>query len=316
MEDNNKIGFFKRMAIAIAKPKEYEKLSRQKTRNTIGTISLLALLQTLVLVGFIIFLGYNLITILDEAIKQIPEFSFSNQGLTIQSETPYIYKAEDNSILVVVDSNINMEEVKNNYSLDIFSVTNYILISNDKIELRSTDKKDYFEFSQLEPNKVYTKQSIVDIGKNALNSTTFKVICVIVGIIIWLYFVIAIIFMGLIYSVIAIIVASIEKKKIGYKRLYNISVYAQVTTIFLSIIQLLTLILIPMWSILRSIIICIYIIFGIKGCISDDDKQITTKIEDIEEVNESKEEQKDEDNEQKKQVEDEQIVDDENKGEN
>lgn len=319
MEENKKIGFFKRIAIAIAKPKEYDKLSRQKTRNTIGTITLIALLQTLVLAGLIIFLGYNLISILDEQIKLIPDFSISNQGLTIQMEAPYIYKAEDNSTLVVIDSNMTMEEIKNNYSSDIFSATDYILISNDQLSIRTADNKDYFEFSQLEPDKVYTKQSVIDIYKNALNSTTFKVICVIIALIIWVYFIIANIFMGLIYSVIAIIVANIEKKKISYKRLYNISVYAQVTTIFLSIIQLLTFIVIPMWSVIKSIIICIYIIFGIKNCIGDEDKEITAKIEDVEEIKESKEEQTEQSNEvqdETKQVENEEVVDDENKGEN
>lgn len=283
MEENKKIGFFKRIAIAISRPKEYDKLSRQKTRNTIGTITLLALLQTLVIAGLLIFLGYNIITILDEPIKQIPDFSLSNQGLTIQMEAPYIYKSEDSSTLVVIDSAINMEQIKNDYSLDIFSVTNYILISNNQIEIRNADKKDYFEFSKLAPDKIYTKQSVIDICKNALNSTTFKLICVVIALIIWVYITIVNIFMGLIYSVIAIIVASIERKKISYKRLYNISVYAQVTTIFLSIIQVLTLILIPMWSVIRSIIICIYIVFGIKNCTDDDDKNITIKIEDAEE---------------------------------
>ena len=58
-------------------------------------------------------------------------------------------------------------------------------------------------------------------------------------------------------SVIAIIVTNIEKKKINYKRLYNISIYAQVTTILLSIIQLLTFIVIPFWGAVKSIIISV-----------------------------------------------------------
>ena len=325
MEENNKIGFFKRMAIAIAKPKEYDKLSKQRTRNTILTIVILSVIQTLVLFGLLIFLGSSLISILDEKTKIIPDFTLSNQGLTVQMESPFVYKTEDNTILVIVDSAINMEEIKNNYSSDIFSATDYILISNDQLVVRTATQKDYFEFSQLPEEKIYTKQSVIELYHNALNSIVFKVICVVIAIMICIYFIIANIFMGLIYSVIAIIVTNIEKKKINYKRLYNISIYAQVTTILLSMIQLLTFIVIPFWGAVKSIIICLYIIFGIKGCKEDDDtkedKKIIGEVEKVVDIENNKKEEEsnkkvEQDNEEETKDVESNEVDEENKGEN
>lgn len=283
MEKVEKIGFFKRLFIAIFKPSEYDKLSTQKTRKAIGTIVGLSFLQTIVLIALLVLMIMNLSSVVIQKIALIPDFTVSKDGLNMQMEAPIVYKTEDSLGLIIIDSNKTIEELKKQYSSDIFSATDYILIAKDEAIARSATKKENLNYSEILENKVFTKQQIIDECKKAMSTTEFKttiiIIAIIIVLIIFLYFIISNIINALIFSVIALIVCNIQNKKIRYKRLFNISVYATVTTIILSILQIATFIIIPYYIFIKAIIVTVYIIYGIKNCKNDGENIIDSKVQ-------------------------------------
>ncbi len=296
MEKVEKIGFFKRLFISIFKPNQYDKLSKQKTRRAIGTIVGLSFLQTIAIIALLAFMIITLSSLAIEKIALIPEFTISKDGLNMQMEAPIVYKTEDSLGFIVIDSNKTLEELKTDYSSDIFSATDYLIIAKDEIIVRSATEKENLNYGEVLGEESFTKQQIIDECKKVIDSQEFKtimiVVAIIVSLILFVYFIISNIIIALIYSLIALIISNIQNKKIRYKRLFNISVYATVTAIILSIVQTATFIFIPFYGLIKTIIEIIYLVFGIKNCKNDGEDIINNNdniIDSNVEVNDIKE---------------------------
>lgn len=262
-ESKEKIGFFRRLGIAIARPREYSKLANQSVANTIGTFFIVALVQVIALMVLMVLIFNFILGIAEEYIPQIPEFTISNGQLTIEQSEPIIYETDQNELLLIVDSNTVIQDAKNQYANEIYGSGEYMLIAKDGIETRQGTSLQTLYFKDL-GNQEYTKDNLVEFF-NVYIKGFFKTVFLVAMFIFLLMFIyIGKLIGGLIFSILGWIIANIQGKKLSFSQLFNISMYAGVTTTLMFLLGGFMFSFIPMWMGTKLVIITLYIIFAIN----------------------------------------------------
>lgn len=275
-EKVEKVGFFKRLGIAIARPKQYSKLANQSILNTVGTFFVVSLVQVIVVMLLIVMLVNAAVKIGDEYIPQIPEFTISNGILTLQDNEPIILS--DDQTLFILDANIFIEDVQNTYSNDVFSVTQYIAIVKDGVAIKQGEVIEKYDFKEF-ITEDYSKSSLMEFYEVYIKGFFKDVFLVTMFIFLFLLIFIGKLFGGIMFSIFGFIVSKIQNKSISFKQLFNISMYAGVLTTLMFILGGFMFVFIPMWIGIKSVIIAIYIIVAIKHLPKDENKNDNVNFE-------------------------------------
>lgn len=270
-ETKEKVGFFKRLGIAIARPREYGKLANQSVGNTIGTFFIVTLVQVIILMILIILLVNFVIGLGDKYIPQIPEFTITDGQLVTENKEPMIYKTEGSEMLFILDANIVLDEIQSTYANEIFASGEYMAIVKDGLIMREGTTVQSLTFEKM-TNDVYTKSNLLefyDLYIKGFFKTAFLIsMFIFLTIVIFTCKLIG----GLIFGLFGWFVASIQDKKLSFAKLFNIAMYAGVTTALMFILGGFILFIIPMWTGVKFVIISLYIIFAIKNIPSDTEK--------------------------------------------
>lgn len=281
MEENKeKVGFFKRLGIAVARPKEYGKLANQKVGNTIGTFFVVSLVETILLMILVVLLINAAIAVIDNVIPTIPDFNITNGQLSINNSEPIRQLDEQTQTLIIVDTNITLDQVQDTYADDVFKVMGYMAITKDGIIVKqeTSTQTQYFEQIGFD----FDKSQLVQFYEGYIkeNFKTILIITLFIFMLVGIF--IGKLIGGLMFGVFAWLIASIQNKKLSFKKLFNIAMYAGVTTTLMFIFGGFILIVFPVWTGIKLVIISLYIIFAIKHIPSEDDNNnnvIETKIE-------------------------------------
>ncbi len=270
-ETKEKVGFFRRLGIAIARPREYGKLANQSIGNTVGTFFIVTLIQVAFLMVLITLL-FNFVTgIADKYIPQIPEFTITNGQLTTESKEPLIYKTEGNEMLFILDANIAVSELQTQYANEIFGSGEYMIIAKDGLTMREGTTTQTLYFDKI-VNDVYTKSNLIEFYDVYIKGFFKTVFLISMFIFLTIFIFVGKLIGGLIFGVLGLIVASMQNKKLSFAKLFNIAMYAGVTTTLMFLLGGFMFFFVPMWTGAKLVIITLYIIFAIKGIPSDEEK--------------------------------------------
>ena len=275
-EKKEKVGFFKRLGIGIASPKQYSRLANQSVLNTVGTFFIVSLIQVIVVMLLVVMLVNAAVKIADEYIPQIPEFAISNGELTLQDNTPIMLKEADT--LFIVDSNILLDQVQDTYSNDVFSVTQYIAIAKDGFALKQGETLDRYQFSEF-IKEDYTRSDLMEFYESYVKGFFKDVFLVTMFIFLFLLIFIGKIFGGIMFSIFGFIVSKIQDKNVSFKQLFNISMYAGMLPTLMFLLGGFMFVIIPTWIGIKYVIISIYIIIAIKHLPEDENKNDNVTFE-------------------------------------
>lgn len=276
--NQEKVGFFRRLGIAVARPKEYGKLANKSVGNTIGTFFVISLVETILLMILVVLLVNAAIAVVDNMIPSIPDFSITDGQLSINNSEPIRQLDEQSQTLIIVDTDITLNEVQDKYAEDVFKVMGYMAITKDGmiIKQETATQTQYFEEFGID----FNKEQAVDFYESYIKGT-FKT-AFIITVFLFMIFGIFIgkLLGGIIFGVFGLLIASMQNKRLSFGKLFNIAMYATVTTTLMFIFGGFIFVFFPVWTGIKLVIISLYIIFAIKHIPSDDDNNvIEQKIE-------------------------------------
>lgn len=185
MENQEKIGFFKRIGIAMTNPKDYHKIAKQSAGKSIGIYFIISIIYAIVIMSVLFFFCKTFSLMAKEYITNLPEFSISKNGFIAQMEKPIQFYDNTSGALIYIDSNTTLEEIKNINVDKIYSSNAYVLIGTDAFSVKSTEdiismtfielfEKDEMNDSQNE----YLQQSDIETdqihGEQIINENDFN----------------------------------------------------------------------------------------------------------------------------------------------
>ncbi|MBE5821135.1 MAG: DUF1189 domain-containing protein [Clostridiales bacterium] len=214
-------------------------------------------------IGSLIYIDSN-ITLEEIRNINVDKIYGSNAYVLIGTDAFSVKSAEDiiNMTFLELFGNEEMNNSSNEYlqetEKDVNTITgeqpieenDYEVMPNINIE----DNKQEYEFNNQTIQEVF---SVIETSKLPI------IIFVISALVILLYMFISFLIMGLIYSLIVWIICLIYKKKLSFKEIYNISMYSNVTATILSLLML--FVNFGYWSIIRLVIVIIYMQIAIKN---------------------------------------------------
>lgn len=253
-----KMNFFEQIFYAVAKPKQYYKLSKVSGGRLTGFVFLLMLIVTIISTVFPIinvFVGSD--GIFNQIDNELPYFEMKNGNLFVEER----YENSDNDTYILVDTNVdsfNYEDIDKSYNqVVLISKTNYFQYSSGR-----TQELAFRDFKEFDFNK-----DIIQVFKPFI-----YIILVLVVIFIYLFVVGGYFFTSLLYSLVGLFVSSVNKIRLPFGMIFKVAVYSKVT-----IKLLYTLIGIfdqsmpsGVKNIIAIIVTCTYVVFGILSHKSDE----------------------------------------------
>lgn len=166
MENEEKIGFFKRIGIAMTNPKDYNKIAKQSAGKSIGIYFFISIIYSIVIMAILFFFCKTFSVMAKEYVSNLPEFSISKNGFIAQMEKPIDFYDNTSGALIYIDSNTTLEEIKSINVDKIYSSNAYILIGTDAFSIKSTE--DIISMTFLE---LFEKDEMNDSSNEYLQET-------------------------------------------------------------------------------------------------------------------------------------------------
>lgn len=284
MEEENKISFWNKIKISIFGLENYQALVVQKISKTLGYLAKLMMILVFLLTIVLTYrFGITLNNVKQYIENNILDAYFEDNTLTIipkESDSKSII-IEDEDILngkLIIDTNNLTEEEISNYTDEVKSYTNGIVILKDKIIFKtsSTAVSSTILFSDIAGRYNIVKVDKQDII-NILSGSDIWVLYITFFIIMYIYLFIVyfstILIDALIYSLLGHITGIISRLRLKYSGTYNIAVHALTLPVILNFIYIIvnniTGYTIKYFDIMYMAITCIYIITAILMIKSD-----------------------------------------------
>ncbi|MCF0126771.1 MAG: DUF1189 domain-containing protein [Clostridia bacterium] len=238
-----KINFFKRVWYSIAKIEKYPELSAHGLARSIGYLTLIvAILTSVICVGLVVDIGKKINSVSDYIENEIPEFTYENGDLTVNSEKVVEISNEDIEIgKIIIDTNDITEETKTSYINQITKEGKGIIILKNETIIKiqgapGTSTYNYeTELSKFDI-KSFDKTALV----NYINSMQIASVYLAIFLIFFIYLYIMVIILTLInalyISIIGVLATLIIKMKMRYVAVFNMSIYSLTLSIILSMI--------------------------------------------------------------------------------
>lgn len=237
--EQKKIGFFKRLKIAVTNFDEYSLFVEEKVSIAIKYLLKIALIFTIILT---IAFSIGLINETNKAIQifkdEFPEFKFENNSLIIEENKKFIKEDELGLFKLIVDSEKeSLDEIENvnEYQIVIALLKNGIVMKNsENVEVPIT----YEQLNQNYNIQDTNKQSIIDFTSSEYMTKTYIIFIAIILLYLFIGYFIKIFIDVLTLSLIGFLLSRIIGVKFKYKSIFNMSVYALTLSIILSLIYL------------------------------------------------------------------------------
>lgn len=243
-ENSEKIGFFKRVIISIKDFEKYIEFAIEKTTTAIGYLAKLIIIFALVISATF---TYRFVTDIQKGIsyfkEEIPDLVYKEDELVVEAKEPI--KIENNqSILqyIIVDTNATQEE-QANYTKEVASYNNGIVILKDKFILKNSLLKEPMQYLYKDIANQYgigdfTKEQAVklieEIDKTALYSGFFFMM----SIYLFLIYLVTVLLDAFTFFILGLIVSRIVGIKIKAKPIFNMAIYSLTLPIVLNLIYI------------------------------------------------------------------------------
>lgn len=241
MEKTKKQGFFKNVKNSIFNFDSYQEFAMQDMKKGIFYFLKLSILFSVVI--SIVFAALQ-VTVTVPTVKKfiegdIPNFSYSNGTLDLQSEEPVTIDKIADDVLIIADTK-ELDDAKINEYKDKINLYEIgVLILKDKIYL-----KNAYTLSEIQEMKLsdiesvygkseFTKQDIL----NDMNSINMISLCISLAFTVFLGFFLIFVFMSIldiiILALLSNIIAMLSRVKMKASALVNISIHAMTLPIVL-----------------------------------------------------------------------------------
>ncbi len=273
--ENEKIGFIKRLGIGLVRPKEYNKLANQTVGNTIFTFFVVTIIQVAVIVVLLLYLFSIVGNLANQYISQLPDFTITKDGITTNLTEPIIVEDEGQISLFIFDTNTSISNMSTTYSDKIIPAVDYVLVGSDGLKIQSSSGNQIYNFdSKTIGDNEISKSDIINFIGKFLQKTLIIAIAIILVIILFIAKIIG----GIIFALFGLIIANMQQKKIGFKELFNISMYAGTLTALMFLLGGFIFTVSSVWCFAQLLIICIYVYLAIKNySITNNDIKVEIK---------------------------------------
>ena len=314
-QENNKLGFFKKLWYSITKIEKYPEMTTLGVKS-----SILYLFKLMAIFALILCLCLTIKTYftVNNAVKyfenDFPNVSYKDGKVNVDS-TDVIKYSEENSIFgeVIIDTNSEDEETINKYQQEINDKDSGIVILQDKLILKNPalsqlteyKYKDILTSAGVDRSEI-TKQDILDFAKGDQIISLYTVFFAIIFIYILMIYFVSVLVDSLILAVIGYITAMLAKIKMRFLAIYNMAVYSLTLSIILNLIYLVvnvfTTFNIKYFQVMYTSVAFIYLVAAIFIIKSEFIKKQMELIKIVEEQKKVREELKNQENkdEQKK----------------
>ena len=236
--ENEKIGFFKRIKIAITKLENYDIFLNEKTSIAVKYFFLIVLILSIV-VG--VSQTYNIMKMVtkgyDYVKNELPDFSYQDDILKFENDFVYGYDKEYDAY-VIADTSDEISSEKMQEYIDTIKSSGIIFLKDKMIYVVDNNKTEYIysEIASQYELKTLDKVELIDkiesVGMIGISATIFCLMFI------SMYFIqlVSIIMDWLLITIFAFISARICKLKMTLKQCFNISIYGLTLSIILSML--------------------------------------------------------------------------------
>lgn len=241
MEKTKKQGFFKNVKNSIFNFDSYQEFAMQDMKKGIFYFLKLSILFSVVI--SIVFAALQ-VTVTVPTVKKfiegdIPNFSYSNGTLDLQSEEPVTIDKIADDVLIIADTK-ELDDAKINEYKDKINLYEIgVLILKDKIYLKNAytlsgiQEMKLSDIESVYGKSEFTKQDIL----NDMNSINMISLCISLAFTVFLGFFLIFVFMSIldiiILALLSNIIAMLSRVKMKASALVNISIHAMTLPIVL-----------------------------------------------------------------------------------
>lgn len=237
------MSFFKRVLDAIKNFDKYEDFSLEKVTTSLKYFAKLILLFAIV--TSLVF-NYKFYDLSKQAISyfktEIPELTFKDGSLNIESEEPIFIENEESMVsMIVIDT--GSEEKLDEYRSKVDLFGDGIIILKDRIIIRNKLLSneltyDYKTIAQNYGISNFDKKMAENYLTNLTKVSTYIVVFVVSGIYMFIVYILSSLLDALMLGVLAWLLAKISAIKMEFKNAFNIGVYALTLSIILNMIYI------------------------------------------------------------------------------
>jgi len=270
-EENKKTSFFRTIFKSIKDLDKYEDFALEQPKTALKYLLKLVLIFTIIIT---LFYSYKMLdslnNIYSNLINKLPEFSYSEGTLKVDSEKPIIIEEYANTIgKVIIDTNIGEGKVEK-YKDEIDSLA--LLLLKDKVIITSNETSGQVMYSYSEIANSYgisefTKQDVINYMQGISIISIYFSIYFVIFIYLFIVYFISIFIDVLMLSILAYIIARISRIKLKFIQSFNIAVHSITLPALLNLIyivvNLLTGFNIRYFQLMYNTISYIYIIVAI-----------------------------------------------------
>ena len=306
-EVKKKSNFFKDLIKSIKDLDKYEDFALEEPSKSFKYILKLVLLLAIIIAVVNTYKGISNTKKIYVDLKEIlPDFSYSEGILAVDSEEPIIIKNYEDTIgTIAIDTNADSDKIKKyeeDRNIDILFLSDrFTLLNIGQVSYRYSDFLSSYDI------KEFTKQEAVDYIDNLNIISLFTSIYVMLFIYIFILYFIKIIIDVLLLALIAYFISILARVKIKFAPAFNIAIHSITLPVLLNLIYIVVNVLtgfeIKYFNVMYYTISYIYVVVAIlmiKTDFINRQMELMKIIQEQEKIkNETEEKQEDEEEEKK-----------------
>jgi len=243
-ENNKKTNLFKQALKSVKDLDKYEDFATELPKDAFKYLLKLVLVFAIIVTAFYTYkIVDSLNNIYTDLKGVLPEFSYSNGELTVNSEQPIILEQFEDAIgKVIIDTNIQ-ENATEHYKNEINDSTVAVLILKDKIIMTSNGTAGQVVYNYTDITNAYgltefAKQDVINYidGINVVSIYTSVYFMMFVYLFI-IYF-ISILMDVLMLAILAFIISRISRVRLKFAPSFNIAVHSITLSVLLNLIYI------------------------------------------------------------------------------
>ncbi len=246
MQEN--IGFFGKIIKSIINVDFYRDIKSHSFSFGFKYLLLFAALVTITLSVYYSFVLIKAVNFMADNISTLPEITITNGEVTSPVQQPFI-KEEAKNFAFILDTTGKITTIAAEYKSGILVMKNKVIIKNDETESR--------EYGLSKIKNFILNKDTVDKFRKVSRLVIFPAVLIFS----YIYFIIAKLLQILIFSLVTLIVNSLNQAKIAYSGLLNIATCALTLPTILAVIAIISGLKIPAFWLIYLLIYLSYLIF-------------------------------------------------------
>lgn len=273
-EKKKKTSFFKELFSSIKDFEEYQEFALRPLGKAIGYLFKLMLVFAIIAsIGF----TYRLCDTYQKGVNyvngQMPEFSYEEGRLSVQSEEPIVYDNTGELMgLVIVDTNIQEQEVIDEYVKKVNLYQNGMILLKDKVIMKnavstSIASQNYTDIFDSKGITKFERQDLVDYFNNLNPAVISITVYLVTAIYIFILYLITSVSDTILMGIMGLFLSRILGVRMKFKSSFAIAVHAITFPILLNaiyiVVNLLTGFEIRYFNIMYNTVSLIYVVTAI-----------------------------------------------------